>query len=149
MKTALFPGTFDPFTIGHADIVSRALRLFDKVIVAIGVNENKVPFQSLEKRTAAIQTLYKGDARVEICAYTGLTIDAAKQHGANFLLRGVRSMKDFEYERDIADINFRLSGIETVFLFCKPELATVSSSLVRELHHFGRDISDFLPQAIQ
>ena len=145
MKTALFPGTFDPFTKGHADIVERGLRLFDRVIIAIGVNESKTPAEDKEERLNDIRRLYADNSKVEVCAYTGLTCDFARQQGAGFILRGVRTLKDYEYERDIADINRHLSGIETVVLFCRPELAAVSSSIIRELQHNGRDVTEFLP----
>lgn len=145
MTSAIFPGTFDPFTIGHADIVERGLRIFDKIVIAIGINESKTPYLAAEQRLHAIQSLYADEPRVEVHTYTGLTTDYAQQLGISVILRGVRSTKDFEYERDIADINRRLSGIETILLFCKPELAAISSSVVRELHHFGKDITEFLP----
>lgn len=162
MKSAIFPGSFDPFTIGHADIVKRGLQLFDHLVIAIGINEGKKPFQSVEQRLEAIRTLYANEPRVEVATYTGLTVDFAHQLGINTILRGVRSIKDFEYERDIADINNRISatnncisdtnnhtantnGIETVLLFSKPEFAAISSSVVRELSHFGKDVTDFLP----
>lgn len=145
MKIAIFPGTFDPFTKGHADIVRRGLRIFDKVIVAVGINEHKVSSATVEQRLADIAHCFQGETNVEVVAYDGLTADFARQHGVDFILRGVRSLKDYEYERDIADINFRLNSIETIILFSKPELAAVSSSVVRELQHFGKDISDFLP----
>lgn len=145
MKTALFPGSFDPFTKGHADIVSRGLNIFDKIVIAIGINEGKTPFQTAQQRLDTIRGLYKDNPRVEVCTYSGLTVDFARYKGIGTILRSVRSMKDYEYERDIADINFRLSKIETVLLFAKPELSAISSSVVRELSHFGRDITEFLP----
>lgn len=145
MKIAIFPGSFDPFTRGHADIVERGLHIFDKVIVAVGVNEHKHCSATVERRIADISRCLNDKADVEVIAYDNLTADFARQHGADFILRGVRSLKDYEYERDIADINYRLDGIETIILFSKPELAAVSSSLVRELQHFGKDISDLIP----
>ena len=145
MRTAIFPGTFDPFTKGHADIVSRGLEMFDKIIIAIGVNEQKVPYQSLDDRIAAIRKVYADEKRIDVCTYNCLTTDLARQYGAEFILRGVRDIKDFEYERNIADINHQLTGIETVVLFSRPQLAAISSSLVRELQHFGKDITEFLP----
>ena len=145
MKTAIFPGTFDPFTKGHADIVARGLEIFDRIVIAVGVNENKQPAEGTDTRLATIAALYAYDDRVGVCAYTGLTVDFAREQDAQFILRGVRSMKDYEYERDIADMNYRLSGVETVLLFSRPELACISSSVVREIQHMGRDISEFLP----
>lgn len=145
MRIAIFPGTFDPFTKGHADIVARGLEIFDRIVVAIGVNDSKVPCQTVEERVAAISRLYDADDRVSVVAYEGLTTDFACQRQAGFILRGVRTIKDYEYERDIADINYQLSGVETVVLFCRPQFAAISSSIVRELKHYGRDVSEFLP----
>jgi len=145
MRIAIFPGTFDPFTKGHADIVARGLEIFDRIVVAIGVNDSKVPCQTVEERVAAISRLYAADDRVSVVAYEGLTTDFARQQQAGFILRGVRTIKDYEYERDIADVNYQLSGVETVVLFCRPQLGAISSSIVRELQHYGRDVSEFLP----
>lgn len=145
-RVALFPGSFDPFTIGHADIVKRALKLFDKVVIGVGVNGNKSAQGETEQRVAAIRELYAENARIEVVSYHDLTVDAARRVGAGFILRGIRSVKDFEYERDITAVNKRLSGIETVFLFSSPEYADISSGVVRELMSFGKDVSAFLPQ---
>lgn len=145
MKTAIFPGTFDPFTKGHADIVARGLEIFDRVVIAVGINVNKQPDEGTDTRLATISSLYADNDRVGVCAYTGLTTDFAREQGAQFILRGVRSIKDYEYERDIADVNHQLSGIETVLLFSRPQLAAITSSLIRELQHMGRDVSEFLP----
>jgi pantetheine-phosphate adenylyltransferase len=141
------PGSFDPFTAGHASLVTRGLELFDRIVIAIGINAQK-PNEAgrAEERAADIRRLYADQAdRVSVIVYTGLTVDAAEEAGAKFLLRGVRSVKDFEYERDIADVNRKLSGIETVLLYSLPELSAVSSSIVRELRSYGRDVSQFLP----
>ena len=145
MKTILFPGSFDPFTIGHADIVERALKIFDNIVIAIGINEGKTPFMPLDQRVETIKQLYKDTPRVEVDTYKGLTTDYARQRGISTLLRGVRNITDFEYERNLADINRQICQIETIILFCKPELAAISSSTVRELHHFGKDITNLLP----
>lgn len=145
-RVALFPGTFDPFTIGHASIVERGLEIFDRVAIAIGINANKLDTSDAAARVQEIASLYDWCPRVDVGYYTGLTVDAAANVGARFLLRGVRSAKDFEYERELADINRQLSGIETVILYSLPELASVSSSMVRELAGHGRDISAYLPQ---
>ncbi len=144
-RRALFPGSFDPFTVGHASIVERGLEIFDEIVIAIGVSVDKVSDVSTEVRLAAINRLYEDDSRIKTVAYSGLTVDAAESNGCRFLLRGVRNVRDFEYEKDMADVNFKLSGIETVILLTRPELSTVSSSLVRELEHFGRDVSEFIP----
>ena len=142
-RTALFAGSFRPFTRGHADIVERGLKLFDRIIIGVGVNPAKP--SGNENSIEAIRALYAGDSRVSVEAYSCLTTDFARACGARFLLRGVRSAKDFEYERDMADINMQLSGIETVILFSRPELSALSSSVVRELQAFGHDITPFLP----
>ena len=146
--TVLFPGSFDPFTIGHADLVRRALGLFPQVVVAVGYNEQKRGWIPVAERVRALQDFYRDESRVKVVSYTGLTVDLAKQLGIRCILRGVRSTKDYEYELDIADINHRLSGIETVVLFADPHLASLSSSVVRELAHFGRDITEWLPQGL-
>ncbi|MDE6277456.1 MAG: pantetheine-phosphate adenylyltransferase [Muribaculaceae bacterium] len=145
-RTALFPGSFRPFTKGHASIVERGLALFDRVVIAVGVNLEKDP-EGLHGAEAvrAIEALYAGEPRVEVIRYSGLTVEAAREAGAQFLLRGVRTVKDFEYERDMADVNRKLSGLETVLLYSLPELSAVSSSIVRELERFGADTSEFLP----
>lgn len=144
-RIALFPGTFDPFTVGHANIVERALPLFDKIVIAIGINEAKHTLQPLEQRLEAIRKVYREVSRVEVESYDTLTIDFARKVGAQFILRGLRTIRDFEYEREIADLNRSMSGIETVMFFTAPELACVSSSSVRELMAFGKDVSKFLP----
>ncbi|ERJ76027.1 pantetheine-phosphate adenylyltransferase [Prevotella disiens JCM 6334 = ATCC 29426] len=146
MKIGLFVGSFDPFTLGHDSIVRRALPLFDKIVIGIGVNEHKQYMQTTEERMKTIQGVYADKSKIEVKAYTDLTIDFAKREGATYFIKGVRSVKDFEYEREQADINRQLGGIETLFLVAEPHLANISSSLVRELIHFGRDVSDFLPK---
>lgn len=147
MKTGLFTGTFDPFTIGHRSIVDRALPLFDRLVIGVAVSRLKHTQSDVAQRVRAIANLYAGDGRVRVVAYSDLTIDLARREEATFIVRGVRSAKDFEYERDQADINRRLGGVETLLLFSEPHLACVSSSLVRELEFFGHDVSEFLPEA--
>ena len=149
MKRALFPGSFDPFTLGHHSIVKRALAFMDEVIVGVGIHEGKHGFIPVEKRVEMIRRLYADELRVKVEAYSGLTVDFAREQGAAFILRGIRSVKDFEYEEGIADINRKLTGIETLFLFTEPELASVSSSVVRELLHYGKDVSMFLPEGMK
>lgn len=144
-RVALFAGSFDPFTMGHHRIVQRALNMFDTVVVAVGHNMGKDTMFPTEKRVADIRALYKDDNRVQVLAYSGLTVDFAKSVGAACLLRGVRSVKDFEYERDLADINLRLSGMETLFLVSEPQYAAINSSVVRELLAYGKDVSAFMP----
>lgn len=147
MNIALFVGSFDPFTIGHQAIVSRALPLFDRLVIGVGVNERKQTMFSSEERVDTLRQLYANEPRVSVVAYTDLTVDLARREGATFIVKGVRSMKDFEYEREQADINRRLTGIDTLLFFADPELASISSSMVRELIHFGRDVTPFLPVA--
>ena len=142
---ALFPGSFDPFTLGHADIVKRALGLFDEVVIAVGYNEQKSGWMPVEERVASIKKLYADEPRVRVESYTGLTVDFAKEQGITVIVRGGRTTADFEYEMQLADMNRRLTGIETVLLPASPELASLSSSVVRELAHFGHDVSEFLP----
>ena len=145
MKTAIFPGTFDPFTIGHNALVRRALQLVDELYIAIGINSEKRTMFSLEERTERIATLYKEEPRIHVVSYEGLTTDFAQSIGAQFIIRGVRNTIDFEYERNIADVNRMLTGIETLLLISEPEHAAMSSSMVRELAHFGKDIKSFIP----
>ena len=145
MRLALFPGSFDPFTLGHADIVGRALRLFDEVVIAVGYNERKSGWLPVEERVETIKKLYSDEPRVRVESYTGLTADFAKELGAMAIVRGVRTTADFEYETQMADVNRQLTGIETILLPATPELSSLSSTVARELAHFGRDISAFLP----
>lgn len=146
-RTAFFAGSFRPFTAGHASIVDRGLRIFDRIVIGIGVNADKPGSQAdADARCAGISAIYRSDPRVSVIVYSGLTADAAAAAGACALLRGVRSVHDFEYERDMADINRRLSGIETVLLYSLPEMACLSSSVVRELRSYGRDVTEFLPE---
>lgn len=147
-KTALFPGTFDPFTRGHYSVVERALNLFDEVIIAIGVNALKKPMFTADERVAMLQQLYADEPRVRVVAYSGLTVDLAQEYGARFMLRGVRSVIDFEYEKSIADVNRDISGVETVLMFTQPQYAHISSSVVRELLSYGRNVEAYLPPQI-
>ncbi len=146
MKRALFPGSFDPFTIGHYDIVKRGLALFDEIVVCIGINDQKQTLVSTQDRVAEITRIFANDPRVRVASYEGLTIDFAQATEAPFILRGVRSIIDFEYERGIAEANKHLSGIETILLFADPQHGFISSSMVRDLHKHGQDISQFIPQ---
>ena len=140
MNTILFPGSFNPFTIGHQSLVSRVLPLFDRVVIAIGHNSGKQTEESLEQRIEA------PEPKIRVISYEGLTIDACRREGARWMLRGVRTTADFEYERNLADINRQISGIETLVLFTLPEYAAISSSMVRELSHYGYDVNPFLPK---
>ena len=144
-RIALFAGSFDPFTIGHKSIVDRGLQLFDGIVIAICINPAKKPWQPLEQRIALLEKIYADDSRIKIATFSGLTVDAARRFGASFLLRGVRTVADFEYERQLADINRNLSGIESVLIYALPQLASLSSSAVRELASHGVDISPYVP----
>jgi pantetheine-phosphate adenylyltransferase len=148
-KTALFPGTFDPYTVGHESLVRRGLSLMDEIVIAIGVNESKRSYFSLEKRLEMIRVLYIDEPRVKVESYDSLTIDFARKVGAGYILRGIRSVVDFEYEKTIADMNRTISGIETFVLFTEPALTHISSTLVRELLRYGSDVSSFIPEGMK
>ena len=145
MSKVIFPGSFDPFTIGHANLVDRAQKLFEEVVIAVGYNEQKTGWLPVDERVRALEEFYKENSQITVAKYTGLTVDLAQAMGARFILRGVRSVKDYEYELGIADINSRLADVETVVLLADPTISGISSSVVRELHHFGRDITQWLP----
>ena len=138
-------GSFDPYTIGHDSLVKRALPLFDKIVIGVGFNERKKYMQTTETRVARIKEIYKDEQKVEVKQYNDLTVDFARREGAGFIIKGVRSLKDFEYEREQADINRQLTGIETVLFFAEAGMESISSSVVRELAHFGKDVRRFLP----
>ena len=141
----LFPGSFDPFTLGHKSIVDRVLPMADEVVIAIGVNAGKKSMFSLEERVAQIQKVYANEPRVKVASYEGLTTDFAKSIGATVMVRGVRTAQDFEFERTLADVNRQLTGIETILLITEPQYSAISSSIVRELLSYGKDVKDFLP----
>ncbi len=148
-RIALFPGTFDPFTIGHESLVRRGLDLVDEIVIAIGINESKKAYFSVEKRIEMIRSLYENEPRVRVESYDSLTIDFAREVSAKYILRGIRSVNDFEYEKTIADMNRTISGIETFVLFTEPALTHISSTLVRELLRYGRDVSEFIPRGMK
>ncbi|MBR4380683.1 MAG: pantetheine-phosphate adenylyltransferase [Bacteroidaceae bacterium] len=145
MSKALFPGTFDPFTIGHQAIVKRTLTFMDEVVIAIVNNPDKHALFSVEERVRMISGLYENEPRVSVVAFAGATPDIALEVGANAIVRGVRSVKDFEYEENLAFIYKKMCGIETILLYTDPELACVSSSIVREMIKYGKDPKDFVP----
>ena len=145
MSKALFPGTFDPFTIGHQAIVKRTLTFMDEVVIAIVNNPDKHALFSAEERLRMISELYKNEPRVSVISFAGATPDIALEVGANAIVRGVRSVKDFEYEENLAFIYKKMCGIETILLYTDPELACVSSSIVREMIKYGKDPKDFVP----
>ncbi|NML40929.1 pantetheine-phosphate adenylyltransferase [Chitinophaga sp. G-6-1-13] len=149
MRTCLFPGTFDPITLGHTDIIDRGLDLFDRLVVGIGTNSSKTPMFSLEERMAWIREIYKNDPRVEVAVYEGLTINFCKEIGANFILRGIRYVSDFEYEKAIADVNRTIApDIETIFLTTTPQYSSVASTLVRDIYRHGGDVQPFLHKVV-
>lgn len=149
MRRAIFPGTFDPFTIGHFSIVKRTLTFMDEVVIGIGINDKKKTHFPIEKRVEMIRDLYKDEPRITVKPYSSLTIDFALSVDAKFIVRGIRTVKDFEYEETIADINMKLAGIETILLFTEPELTSVSSTIVRELLQYNKDISCFIPKGMK
>lgn len=149
MRKAIFPGTFDPFTIGHYSIVTRSLTFMDEIVIGIGINENKNTYFPIEKRVEMIRKFYKDEPRIKVESYDCLTIDFARQVDARFIIRGIRTVKDFEYEETIADINRKLAGIETILLFTEPELTCVSSTIVRELLSYNKNISQFIPEGME
>lgn len=149
MKTAVFPGSFDPITLGHYDIIKRGVSLFDKVIVAIGVNAEKKYMFDLEERKRFIEEAFKDEPKVEVITYQGLTIDLCKKVGAKFILRGLRNPADFEFEKAIAHTNRRLSKIETVFLLTAANTSYISSSIVRDVLRHGGDYTILVPDSVR
>lgn len=150
LKIAIFPGSFDPITIGHETIVRRAIPLFDKIIIAIGFNTNKSGYFPLEKRKDWIRTVFKGESKIEVAVYEGLTVDFCKQVNAKYILRGLRTAADFEYERSIAQMNkLMYPEIDTVFILTTPEYTPVNSTIVRDIIRHGGDASKFLPTGIK
>lgn len=148
-RICLFPGTFDPITIGHLDIITRAQPMFDKLVIGIGRNANKVPMFSEEQRLQWIQEIFSDNPKVEAVVYEGLTVACCQSVGARFILRGIRYVSDFEYEKAIADMNRSLDPeIETVFLTCLPQYISVASTLVRDVIRNGGDASPFLPEPV-
>lgn len=149
MKRAIFPGTFDPFTIGHYSIVERGLAIFDEIIIGIGINQSKKTLFSAEKRLDIIEQAFANEPRVKVMVYNSLTIDLAKSVDAHFILRGLRSVADFEYERTIGDTNRIISGVETVILFTESTYSHISSTVARDLISYGKDITSFLPPNVK
>ena len=147
MKVGIFVGSFNPFTVGHDSIVTRALPLFDRLVIGVvGDQVHKPNLPSAQERIKAIADLYADEPRIEVKAYYGLAVDFAKAENARFIVKGVRSVKDFEYEREQADINRQLSDVETILLYSEPQYSSISSTMVRELQHFGVDVSPYLPK---
>ena len=149
MRIALFPGTFDPVTFGHLDIIERALPLFDKLYIGIGINSNKLPMFSAETRIHWLDELFENETKVEAVIYEGLTVNCCRKIEANFIIRGIRYVNDFEYEKAIADMNRSLDeNIETVFFTCLPKYTSVASTLVRDVIKNGGDVSQFVPDSV-
>lgn len=147
MRTGIFVGSFNPFTVGHGSIVERALPLFDRLVIGVvGDQVHKPDMPSAEERVRAIANLYASEPHISVKPYYGLAVDFARAENAHFIVKGVRSVKDFEYEREQADVNRQLAGIETILLYSEPQYSSISSSMVRELQHFGVDVSAFLPK---
>lgn len=148
-RICLFPGTFDPVTLGHVDIITRAVPLFDKIVVGIGINTSKAPMFSPEQRLNWVKEIFKEDPRVDGAVYEGLTVEFCKKIGAKFILRGIRYVSDFEYEKTIADANRTLDkSIETIFLTGEPKYTSVASTIVRDIIKNGGDASPFLPPEV-
>jgi pantetheine-phosphate adenylyltransferase len=148
MSKILFPGTFDPFTIGHLSIVNRALLHFDEIIIGIGNNMLKKTFFPVEKRVAIVEKIFANEPRVSVMSYENLTVDFAKEINIDLILRGIRTVADFEYERSVADTNRSLTGVETIMLFTETQYSFISSSIVRELLTYGKDVSKYVPDNI-
>jgi len=148
-RVAIFPGSFDPFTIGHENIVNRGLDMFDKIIIAVGFNSNKKEFFPIEKRVEWIKDIFWDNPKISVKKYEGLTVDFAAEVGARYILRGLRTAADFEYERAIAQVNKAMTGIDSVFLLTQPEHTPVNSSIVRDILKHGGDAGKFLPDKIK
>lgn len=148
MKRALFPGSFDPVTLGHVDIIHRALDLFDEIVIAVGTNTDKNYMFPLEKRLAFLEATFSQYKKIKVTTYAGLTINYAKEIKADYILRGLRNPADFEFEKAIAQTNRKLSGIETVFLLTSSGKSYISSSIVRDVYRHGGDISELVPEEI-
>lgn len=146
LRICLFPGTFDPITLGHVDVVRRAVSLFDKLVIGVGINSSKQPMFSVEQRCGWMREIFADDPRIETTGYSGLTVNYCQEIGARYILRGIRYISDFEYEKAIADMNRALApGVETIFLTGAPEYSTVSSTIVRDVIRNGGDVSRFVP----
>jgi len=149
MRIALFPGTFDPVTFGHLDIIERSLQLFDQLYIGIGMNSNKTPMFSAEQRIDWLQKIFAGEPKIKAIVYEGLTVNCCRSVGANYILRGIRYVNDFEYEKAIADMNRSLDEqIETIFLTCLPKYTSVASTLVRDVIRNGGNVAQFVPDVV-
>jgi len=149
MKKAVFPGSFDPITNGHVDIIKRAIPLFDKIVIAVGVNASKKYMFSLQQRMSFIENIFKKESKIKVDKYDSLTVAYCKQQQADFILRGLRNPADFEFEKAIAQTNRRLSGIETVFLLTSAETSFISSSIIRDIIRNGGDVTPLVPPSVK
>jgi pantetheine-phosphate adenylyltransferase len=148
MRRAVFPGSFDPITLGHVDIIERALPLFDEIIIAIGVNADKKYMWSLEDRTAFIQKTFANEPKIKVKTYSGLTVHFCKEEKVNFIIRGLRNTADFTYEQSIAQTNVAMEGIESIFLVASPAISNISSSIVRDVRRNGGNIGGMVPASV-
>jgi len=150
IKRAVFPGSFDPITLGHENIILRAIPLFDEIIVAVGLNIEKTGYFSVEDRLKWIRKVFKGNPTIKVDSYTGLTVDYCREINASHILRGLRTSADFEFERTVGQVNKKLyPALETIFLLTTPEYTSINSSIVRDVHKNGGDVSIFIPDAIK
>jgi pantetheine-phosphate adenylyltransferase len=147
-RIAVFPGSFDPITLGHVDIINRALPLFDKIIIAIGINDAKKNMWPIDERITNLKHVFSGDPKLEIASYKGLTADFCKEQQATCIIRGLRNSTDFTYEQTIGQANAKINGIDSIFLMCSPEYSHISSSIVRDIARNGGDYSALLPSGV-
>jgi len=147
-RIAVFPGSFDPITLGHVDIIERALPLFDEIIIAIGINDAKKYMWSLEDRIAFIENAFAGNSNIRVASYTGLTADFCKREKATCILRGLRNTTDFTYEQTIAQANEKVNGVDSIFLLSSPEYGYISSSIIRDIARNGGDITALVPTSV-
>jgi pantetheine-phosphate adenylyltransferase len=149
MRIALFPGTFDPITLGHTDVINRALPLFDQIIIGIGMNSGKQTLFNIDQRCQWIKDVYQNESKIDVQTYEGLTVRFCASIGATYILRGIRNVGDFEYEKSIADMNRHLSpNIETIFLACAPQFSSYSSTIVRDVIRHQGDYAQFVPKEV-